>query len=102
MSTFLVVPLEGMLQVVTQPDGVDVNTLLTEIGQGRYVDFRLYDHDEVIGRIGFLVSDNPADVNHRARGILAELTGVHMVVTGPAVFTGLDADRLHKIIAWHG
>ena len=96
MTTVLLVPIQGPLRVVPTDD---VEALLAEYSQGRYVDFGVKDGDDEIGRIAFQIMEGPTAINLRARAILADLTGVHMVVTGTAAFTGLPDTRLQDLLA---
>jgi hypothetical protein len=87
MTTVLLVPVEGPLRVVpSAPDQVEA--LLKQDTEGRYVDFG--------------VVEGPQSVNMRARHILAELTGVHMVITGTAAFHSLPDERFQQLLADHG
>jgi hypothetical protein len=74
----------------------------TSLADARFVDFGIKDQDEEVGRIGFLLIEGPAAINLRARAILADLTGVHVVVTGTAAFSGLVDEQVQKILAGHG
>jgi hypothetical protein len=42
--------------------------------------------------------DPEAPLNTRAREALASTTGVHVVVTGPALFFGLDEEQVFSVI----
>lgn len=95
MSTVLIVPVEGPLQVEASDLPIDVEALLRTMAEGAYVDFGMEGHP----RMGFLLSEGPDVVNIYARSILAWLTGVHVVVTGPAVFSGLSDERLQALLA---
>jgi hypothetical protein len=101
VSAILLVPVNGPFRVVNaEPDGIEA--LLHSYAEGRYVDFGIRNGDSEIGRVGFLIYDGPQDINARARAMLADLTGVHMVITGTAAFSGLPDERFQELLVGHG
>ena len=101
MSAVLLVPVEGPFRVVpVEPD--EIEALLAQDTAGRYVDFGVKDGDTEIGRVGFMVREGPQEVNLRARAMLVDLTGVHMVITGTAAFHSLPDKKFQRLLADHG
>lgn len=96
MTTVLLVPITGPLRIVPTDDASTIVALIA--GEGRFVDFGVKDGDDEIGRVGFRVIEGPQSINMRARYILAQLTGVHMVVTGTAAFSDLPSEKIQRIL----
>jgi len=89
----LFIPVEGDVEWLHIPiDGpLVVRALLDERGgKGAYVDFALRVDEQDAGRLAFLATETPADVNLRAISALVFLTRTHMVITGNACFVDID------------
>jgi hypothetical protein len=86
----LVVPVEGRVELAPIAFMHRAADLLSTYGaEGTYVEFNFNIDGEPGGRVGFFVHPQ-ADPNIRARRILADLCGVHMVMPGPVAFMDID------------
>ena len=86
----LVIPMEGRAELIHAIVPVDTQQLLSEYGaDGSFVSLAFEVDNQPGGRVSYMVQEN-GEENHRARRALAWLCDVHLVITGPAVFTDVD------------
>lgn len=101
----LVVPPIGIMQILHVGDdfsngfgSLDTEAVMRDLYPTDipYVTVR-FDTADGGGTAGFFPS--LTTVNRRAREALRILTGAHMVLTGPVIFTGVPAERLGEVVA---
>lgn len=93
----LLVPPEGLLQVLHSDLPIDARTYLEAEGQGAYVGLHIDADGQPGGVVHFLTSPT-GPLNDRARQVLASLTGVHVILTGTVAFTGLEPARVAEMV----
>lgn len=92
----ILIPMQGLPMVAHSEVPIDAEALLREHQEsGALVHFTLQVDEVVSGRLVFLADGLE---NVQAREFLARLTGVHMVITGPAVFLGVDPEQVATFI----
>src|SRR5262245_36744516 len=95
----LIVPVTGVLEVLHSDDPLDpeatLRTRCDNCGPFTTVRFALAFGGEA--RAGFFPVQ--PQTNHRARETLRILTGAHMVLTGPVIFTGVPHHTLGEAVA---
>lgn len=93
----LLVPVQGVLELVQSDAPIDVEALLRERGVGNYFHTVLEVDTEPVGEAAFLVHQHSPE-NPRARAVLVHLTGVHMVLTGTVAFVDLDPEQVIAVL----
>lgn len=91
---YLIVPPDGLLEVVHADGLVDVVGALRTRAQGSYVCLHFSDE----GVAHWLHADT-GQINPRAREAVAMLSGMHMIFTGPVILTGVHENQLGEVVA---
>lgn len=98
MHNAVIANVEGPLLIEQSPLPIDVEALLRSDGkEGRYVAFTIKDGEEEAGRACFLVGGDTRK-NERARRLLTEITGVHMIMHGTVIFADLPEAAIKTMI----
>lgn len=97
MTTVLVVPPEGILEVLQSDKPINARAWLEDHGEGIYTSLDINIAGAQHGTVDFLVQED-GPMNSRAREVLASLTGVHVVLTGNVAFTGLHPDTVMELV----
>lgn len=93
----LIVPLSGDIELCNTATDGEVRDLLEQYSQGTFICLAFEVDGEPGGKVAYLV--NPyEDPNERARRVLADLTGVHLVFTGTTAFIDLDAALVDAVV----
>lgn len=91
---YLIVPPDGLLEVVHSDGLVDVVGALRTRTQGSYVCLRFSDEG-----VAHWLHHDTGQINPRARQAVAILSGMHMIFTGPVIITGVDETSLGRVVA---
>jgi hypothetical protein len=94
---YLLIPPEGLLEVLAgRPINIEA-TLAARGGEGRLVSVVIEDDHEKVCRVSWFHSPTGA-VNPRAREALVDLTDMHMIFTGPVLFHETEEERLGALV----
>jgi hypothetical protein len=94
---YLLIPPEGLLEVLA---GGAINieaTLAARGGEGRLVSVVMEDNHQQVCRVSWFHSPTGA-VNPRAREALVDLTDMHMIFTGPVLIYDADEQQLGRVV----
>lgn len=99
----LVIPVEGLFDVYHYYDDIDTDPdyakkVLGHRAEGTLISLNIVVAGETGGKVAFL-HDPTGPVNSRAREALAHLTGVHMIFTGPVLFTGISEEKINEVVS---
>lgn len=95
----LLIPPTGLLEVIHTDKQVDVEaTLRARDGDGHYTSLVVEIDTDYKFTVDWMVNAL-GPVNERARRAFAMLAGVHVVFTGPVMFTDVHPDRVYQVVA---
>lgn len=97
----LVVPVAGLLDVYHHDHDIDrdhITRILRRRGRGSMMSLGIVVEGKVGGTVNFL-HEPTEPVNTRAREALAHLTGIHILLTGPVMFTGVPEEKIGEVVA---
>lgn len=92
----LLIPIAGLIEVFHTEKQVDAEgTLRLRGAEGEFVSLSI---ENSPGTVHWFV--NPVgQVNPRAREAFTMIMGVHLIFTGPVLFTDVDAEKVYEIVA---
>lgn len=94
----MLIPAEGLIHVFHADKPLDIRaTLAANSGTGTYMAMGLLEEGNPVGMVHWFVDDT-APVNPRARQALAEIGDVHMIFTGPVMFSDVNIDVMGRIV----
>lgn len=89
----LIVPPDGLLEVVHTDHGIDEEGTLRARCDGRLV------HLHFAGANVYWLHDEVGQVNPRARTVLERIAGANVIFTGSVIFEGISERELGEIVA---
>lgn len=88
----LIVPPDGLLEVVHTDHGINEEGTLRQRSEGNLV------HLCFSGADVYWLHQNAGQVNPRAQIVLADLSGAHVIFTGTVIFEGIGEQALGEIV----
>jgi hypothetical protein len=101
VTNVVMIPPDGLLEVWHSERPINARSWLEGHGTGKYVALNVIVGEDQPGRVEYLIADEGV-LNERARNVLARLTGVHVVLLGNVVLTGLHPDTIMEVIDGSG
>jgi hypothetical protein len=96
MPHHLLIPTTGDLELLHTDNSAQAILALYEGGTPVTLDFTV--DGEPGGTVTFAVSNPHTETNPRAREALVWLTGVHLVIDGTAILTGVSPDLVAELV----
>lgn len=97
----LLIPVSGLPIVRHHDEEIpreNIKKALEILGRGSLITLGIVVEGQTGGTVSFL--HEPSEpVNTRAREALADLTGVHMLFTGPVMFTGVPEEKIAEVVS---
>lgn len=95
----LLIPVSGLIEVFHTDKRIDIPATLTmRNATGSYMAMDMTRDGDLLGTAHWCV-DADAPWNARARDAMSALTSIHMIFTGPVMFTGLTETTVAEIVA---
>jgi hypothetical protein len=95
---FVLIPPEGLLHVFHSERALDIEaTLAANGGDGRFTTLTIETDGDYVGQVHWLISPT-TPVNPRARIALSVLGDIHLIFTGPVMFSNLEERKAGEIV----
>lgn len=92
----VVIPVEGLLEVIAKSASYDPEVLLKARGEGVFTTLNFErDGDPMVVH---MLHNELGPVNHRAREAFALLGGPHVIFTGTVVFNDVPEEKVYELI----
>ena len=95
---FVLIPPEGLIHLFHAEKPLNIEATLEANGaEGRYTTLAVESNGEWVGNVHWYVSSS-TPVNPRARQTLVFLGDIHLIFTGPVLFSGLAERKAGEIV----